>query len=71
VAENTDGVSLMVFTGGAQPHASHFANRPVSLVIEEDADGAEAELIIVEETGTRTVVEFRSPMRPELVDGLA
>lgn len=69
VAErNDDADSLMVFTGAA-PHATHFVERPVSLAVDETAEGAEAELAITDDAGARTILEFRSPMRPELVDG--
>lgn len=71
VAELNDGTgSMMVFTGDTTPHAAHFVKRPVSLIVEEIADGAEAELMIIDDAGSRTIVEFRSPMRPELVDGV-
>ena len=72
VAElNDDTGSMMVFTGDTMPHATHFVERPASLTIDETSDGAEAELTITDDSGNRTIVEFRSPMRPELVDGLA
>jgi hypothetical protein len=72
VAErNDDAGTLMVFTGDdTMPHAAHFVERPVSVVVEETADGAEAELTIADDSGTRTIIEFRSPVRPELVDGV-
>jgi hypothetical protein len=65
--ENTD--SMMVFTGDAA-HETHFVEHPVSLAIEETVDGAEAELTIADDSGTRTIVEFRTAIRPELVDGV-
>lgn len=69
VAELDEGAdSMMVFTGDT---TTHFVEHPVLLAIEETPDGAEAELTIAGESGARTIVEFRSPMRPELVDGIA
>ncbi len=68
VDENTD--SMMVFTGDAT-HETHFVEHPVTLTIEETADGAEAELTIADGSGARTIVELRSAIRPELVDGMA
>jgi len=71
VAELNDGTgSMMVFTGDTTPHATHFVERPVSLAVDETADGAEVELTITDDSGARTIIEFRSPMRPELVDGI-
>lgn len=72
VAELDDDISsMMVFTGGTAPHATHFVAHAMDLAAEETEDGADAELIITDESGERTIVEFRSPMRPELVDGIA
>lgn len=71
VAElNDDTGSMMVFTGDTMPHATHIVERPASLTVEETADGAEAALTITDDSGARTILEFRSPMRPELVDGV-
>jgi hypothetical protein len=72
VAEMTDhNGSLMVFTGDTAPHTAHFIERPAAMTVDENEEGAEVELAIVDASGARTIVEFRSPMRPELVDGLA
>ena len=68
---NDDSGSITVLTGGTVPYARHVVKRPVSLVVEETADGAEAELAIADDRGERTIIAFRSPMRPELVDGIA
>lgn len=71
VAESNDDTgTMMVFTGDTVPHATHFVERPVSLAVEETAEGAEAKLTITDDSGARTIIEFRSPMRPELVDGV-
>ena len=72
VAELDEDVSsMMVFTGETTPHATHFVPHATALEVEETPEGAEAELTITDESGVRTIVEFRSPMRPELVDGIA
>jgi hypothetical protein len=63
--------SMTVLTGGTLPYATHIVKGPVSLVVEETADGTEAELAIADDRGTRAIIAFRSPMRPELVDGIA
>jgi hypothetical protein len=68
---NDHSGSMMVFTGDTVPHATHSVKRPISLAVEETAEGAEAELTITDDRGARTIIEFRSPMRPELVDGVA
>lgn len=72
VAElNEDGSSVMVFTGGGMPHATHFVEHATGFAVEKTRDGADAALTITGESGVRTIVELRSPMRPELVDGIA
>ena len=72
VAEmHEDTSSVMVFTGDTRPHATHFVEHATELEVEETGEGAEAALTITDESGARTILEFRSPMRPELVDGIA
>lgn len=72
VAELDDDLSsMMVFTGDASPHATHFVGHATALEVEETREGADAALTITDESGARTILEFRSPMRPELVDGVA
>ena len=72
VAELDEDISsMMVFTGDTTPHATHFIEHATGLEVEETGDGADAGLTIIDESGVRTILEFRSPMRPELVDGIA
>ena len=72
VAELDEDISsMMVFTGDTIPHATHFVEHATGLEVEETREGADAALTITDESGVRTIVEFRSPMRPELVDGIA
>lgn len=66
-----DASSLMVFTGDTSPHATHFIGHATALEVEETREGADAALTITDESGVRTTVEFRSPILPELVDGIA
>jgi hypothetical protein len=67
---NDHSGAMMVFTGETVPYATHVVKQPVSLAVEETADGAEAELAITDDCGARAIIEFRSPMRPEFVDGV-
>lgn len=72
VAELDDDTgSMMVFTGGTAPHATHFVGHATALEVEETREGAVAALTITDESGARTILEFRTPTRPELVDGIA
>lgn len=72
VAElDDDTSSMMVFTGDTTPHATHFVGHATALEVEETGDGADSALTITDASGARTILEFRSPTRPELVDGIA
>lgn len=63
----SDDIAILV---GREEHLMHEVHQPVSLRIELTADEAERALIISDKAGTTTTIEFRSPMRPEDVDGL-
>ena len=61
---------VRVFAGGLAPEIEHVIASPASMVVDETDDGAEASLTITDKSGVRTVIEFRSPMLTELVDGV-
>jgi hypothetical protein len=65
----SDGVAISV---GQSPddHVTHEVNNPVTIAIERTEAGAERALRIRARDGSTTTVEFRSPMRPEEVDGI-
>jgi len=65
----TRSVAIMV---GQEPsaHVTHEVAHPVAITIEQTDSGAERALRIRAADGSTTVVEFRSPMRPEQVDGI-
>ena len=65
-----DSSDIAILVGDQQTHLSHDVRNPVSVKVELTADQAERALIIDSNDGTTTTVEFRSPMRPEEVDGL-
>jgi hypothetical protein len=55
----------------AAAHVTHEVVQPIELLMEETDSAAVASLVVRSADGTRTAVEFRSPMRPEEVDGMA
>lgn len=63
--------SFMIFTGFPQPHVAHFIEHPASLSVDETPESGETELVISDEGGSRTRIVFRSPVRPDTVDGIA
>jgi len=63
-----DAIAVVV---GHEPvdHVTHEVMRPVAVSIEQTDSGAERALRIRADDGSTTTVEFRSPMRPDEVDG--
>jgi Family of unknown function (DUF5335) len=64
----SDDIAIMV--GGGRSHLTHEVHDATALQIDVNANDAERALIIQGGDGTTTTIEFRSPMRPEEVDGL-
>jgi len=64
-----DSVAVIV---GERPddHLTHEIENPVTVAIEATEEGAERALKIGSRDGSMTTVEFRTPMRPQDVDGL-
>jgi hypothetical protein len=62
------GVAVAV--GGDSGHLTHQVQDVVSVALELAGGRAERALIIHSGDGTTTSVHFRSPMRPDEVDGL-
>jgi hypothetical protein len=54
----------------ADTHLTHQVKNPVELALEQTDTGAICALLVRAGDGTTTAVEFRSPARPEEVDGL-
>ena len=65
----TSGVAIIV---GQDPddHVTHEVADPVGIAIDQNDQGAERALTIRASDGSTTTVEFRTPMRPEDVDGM-
>jgi hypothetical protein len=64
-----NSIEIMV---GAKPseHITHSIARPVNLSLEQTEEGADAALAVKSEDGVTTLLRFRSPMLPEMIDGL-
>ena len=62
--------NIAVIVGGGQSHLTHEIREPAGLQIDLTPNGAERALLVHGNDGTTTTIEFRSPMRPEEVDGL-
>lgn len=64
----SDNIAIVI--GDRTSHITHEVHNPTSVDVDLTSDGAQRALLIRGEDGTTTSVEFRSPMRPEEVDGM-
>lgn len=72
IVADPQGTSLSLHLGkSSESHVEHPVERPIQVWLELTDDGAESALEIESETGTKTILQFRSAMLPEMVDGLA
>ena len=62
----------IVIMVGAKPddHITHSIDRPIEVSMEQTDEGADAVLAIKSADGVIALLRFRSPMLPEMVDGL-
>jgi hypothetical protein len=70
--DETGANTIMIMTG-AEPddHITHTVSSPTQVSLEQTDEGADAALAIKAVDGTTTLLRFRNPMLPELVDALA
>ena len=65
-----DGPDIVVHVGEGpeREHLGHRVTYPGKVRLEQTEEGADAALDIVSNDGEHTIVRFRWPMRPELLD---
>jgi hypothetical protein len=68
-AEGTDQISILLGRK-AQDHVSHTVERAIQVMLEQNDAGADEALQIESSEGPKVLLRFRSPMPPELVDGI-
>ena len=70
-ADGTEGNRIVIMVG-AKPenHISHTIVRPTQVSLEQTEGGADMALQIKSADGLTTLLRFRSPLFPELADGL-
>ena len=61
---------IAIVVGGSRTHLTHEVHDAAALQMDLTANDAERALIIHGSDGMTTTIEFRSPMRPEDVDGV-
>jgi hypothetical protein len=65
----TNAISIMAGDRD-DDHVNHIVNRPTRVALEETSEGAHRGLRIEAEDGQTTLLLFRSPARPETLDGV-
>jgi hypothetical protein len=66
-----DNSDIAMTVGDARNHLTHGVRDATAVRIDLTADAAERALVIDAKDGSTTILEFRSPIRVEEVDGLA
>jgi hypothetical protein len=69
-AEDEAESLIINFGKTVEDHVSHTVERPRHVWLKETAEGAHDSLEIEEEGNQKTLLRFRSPVRPEFVDGI-
>jgi len=70
-SETEAGESITISMGKTpQDRVSHMINQPAHVWLEQTPDRVNAALEIESEDKSKTLLRFRSPMPPELVDGV-
>ena len=72
IASGTNEPETIAISIGKSPedHLSHTIVEPAHVWLEQTEEGANAALEIESENETKTLLRFRSPVSPELVDGV-
>ena len=71
IADEIQGNEIMIMVGPTpDDHVTHSISHPVQVSLEQTDEGADAALAIKSSDGITALLRFRSPMLPEMVDGL-
>jgi len=71
VSAEDEPQSLVINLGRTtEDHVSHTVERPRHVWLKQTESGADDSLEIVQENNQKTLLRFRSPVRPEFVDGI-
>lgn len=70
--DEADGELNVVISLGSSPaeHITHAIQQPKQLWLQQTPEGADAVLEITSSDASQTLLRFRSPVLPELVDGI-
>jgi hypothetical protein len=69
--DEVQGNQLVIIVGAkSDDHITHSIGRPIEVSMEQTDEGADAVLAIKSADGVMALLRFRSPILPEMVDGL-
>jgi hypothetical protein len=69
--DEVQGNEIVIMIGAkSDDHITHSISRPTQVSLEQTDEGADAALAIKSGDGTTTLLRFRSPMLPEMVDAV-
>ena len=69
--DEVQGNEIVIMIGAkSYDHITHSISRPTQVSLEQTDEGADAALAIKSGDGTTTLLRFRSPMLPEMVDAV-
>jgi hypothetical protein len=69
--DEVQGNEIVIMIGAkSDDHITHSISRPTQVSLEQTDEGADAALAIKSGDGSTTLLRFRSPMLPEMVDAV-
>jgi hypothetical protein len=69
--DEVQGNEIVIMIGAkSDDHITHSISRPTQVSLEQTDEGTDAALAIKSGDGTTTLLRFRSPMLPEMVDAV-
>jgi hypothetical protein len=68
ISEDRDGIVVNTGNGGGSPHIERRVRNVDAVLLQQTDEGADAEVDIASIDGSLTIVRFRSPALPELLD---
>jgi hypothetical protein len=68
ISEDGDEIYIHISDGSEHPHIGHRVEHVNAIQLQQTDEGADAAVDITSIDGTRTVIRFRSPALPEMLD---
>ena len=68
ISEDGDEIYIHISDGAERPHIGHRVEHVDAIQLQQTDEGADAAVDITSVDGTRTVIRFRSPALPEVLN---